>query len=243
MVAAAALVIACAPVAHGASGGDAAVVKTDSAAVHVAASNRASVVAWLERGTTVTIHLTVTGADGEWCRVTNGAEVRVAGFVRCAALDRAPSPRTARSAESMKQNPGEPVTLPLQVAGNLAVVSITLEQRQPAYMLVDTAASATIITPVTLRLLGLSIPDDAPRRELSVVGGRKIEVPFVRLSSLGVGTAMVRDVEVGVYDVVPQAPVVDGLLGGDILQRLRSTLDGGARQLHLGPLRPGGMRQ
>jgi predicted aspartyl protease len=122
-------------------------------------------------------------------------------------------------------------------------VSITLEQRQPAFMLIDTGASATIITPVMLRLLGLSVPEDAPRRELRVAGGRKIEVPFVRLASIGLGDTILRDVEVGVYDVAPQAPVVDGLLGGDILQRFRPRLDADARQLHLVPLRTRGARQ
>lgn len=237
VLAAVALVISGAAAAQGASAGDPAVVKTDAVAVHTAASNRSPVVAWLTRGTAVSIDLTMTGPDGEWCRVTNDVAVML-GFVRCTTLDRVPTPRSARgSADAMKQVPGAPV------AGKLAIVSITLEQRQPAFMLIDTGASATIITPVMLRVLGLSIPPDAPRRELTVVGGRKIEAPFVRLSSLGLGTTVVRDVEVGVYDVVPQAPVVDGVLGGDILQRFRSTLDAGARQLRLVPLRTRGTRE
>ena len=60
----------------------------------------------------------------------------------------------------------------------------------------------------------------------------------MRLSSLSVGSAIVRDVEVGVYDIAPQAPVVDGLLGGDILQRFSATIDAAARRLRLAPLTP-----
>jgi len=131
-----------------------------------------------------------------------------------------------------------PVTVPIHVAGNLAVVSAVLEQRETAFLLIDSGSSATIITPVMLRLLGLAVTADAPRRELAVIGGRKIEVPFVRLSSLSVGTAVVRNIEVGVYDVAPQAPVVDGLLGGDVLQRFRATVDAGSRRLHLAPVTP-----
>src|SRR5262249_279748 len=122
------------------------------------------------------------------------------------------------------------------VAGNLAVVSVALEGRQMAFLLIDSGASSTIITPVMLRLLGLAVPPDAPRRQLAVIGGRKIDVPFVRLSSLSVGSPLVRHVEVGVYDVAPQAPVVDGLLGGDILHRFSASVDPVARRLRLVPL-------
>jgi hypothetical protein len=236
-LAAAALVIAWAAAAAGAPAGDPAIVKTDGVAVHARTSTHSAVVARLKRGTAVTIDLTMAGPEGDWCRITEDVAVAPLGFVPCAALDRVPTPRSGRAAGSpIAPSGGAPVTVPIHVVGNLAIVSTTLEGRQTALMLIDSGASATIITPVMLRLLGLSVAPDAPRRELAVVGGGKIEVPFVRLSSLGVGSAVVRDIEVGVYDVVPQAPVVDGLLGGDVLQRFRATMDAGARRLHLVPL-------
>jgi hypothetical protein len=188
----------------------------------------------------VTIDLTIGGrADGEWCRVTEEGARAPLGFVRCGSLDRVPTPRGGQAtAPPLRASLAAPVIVPIHVVGTLAVVSVALEQRETAFLLIDSGASATIITPVMLRLLGLAVAPDAPRRELAVVGGRKIEIPFVRLSSLSVGSAVVRDVEVGVYDIAPQAPVVDGLLGGDILQRFSATIDAAARRLRLVPLTP-----
>jgi hypothetical protein len=62
-------------------------------------------------------------------------------------------------------------------------------------------------------------------------------VPFVKNVSIKVGSATMSDQEVGVYEINPNAPVLDGLLGGDFLQRYRMTLDRSARQMKLEPLR------
>jgi hypothetical protein len=223
----------------GASTGDEAIVNSEGLTVYAQTSARSPVVTTLKRGTAVTIDLTIGRPDGDWCRITEEMAGAALGFVRCASLDRVPTRRGGQAtAPPLRPSIAAPVIMPIHVAGNLAVVSVALEQRQTAFLLIDSGASATIITPVMLRLLGLAVAPDAPRRELAVIGGRKIEVPFVRLSSLSVGSAVVRDVEVGVYDIAPQAPVVDGLLGGDILQRFSATVDAAARRLRLAPLTP-----
>jgi hypothetical protein len=40
----------------------------------------------------------------------------------------------------------------------------------------------------------------------------------------------------GVYEILPDEPMIDGLLGGDFLQRFRVTLDRTAKQMRLEPL-------
>ena len=60
-------------------------------------------------------------------------------------------------------------------------------------------------------------------------------MPFVKIATLRVGETM-KDREVGVYEIDPEAPVIDGLLGGDFLQRFRVTLDRTAKQMRLAPL-------
>ena len=239
------LVIAAASAVAGAPATGRAIVNGDNVLVFASGSARSAVVARLERGAEVTIEMTTTGPDGEWCQITEGSAAMPVGFVPCGTLDRMPTPPAGRASAGapMPRAIGPPTSVPIHIAGNLSIVSVNLEGRQPAFMLIDSGASSTIITPVMLRLLGLSVAPDAPRRKLAVVGGRRIDVAFVRLSSLSMGSAVVRDVEVGVYDVAPQVPVVDGLLGGDVLQRFRATVDAGARRLHLVPLPVAGPRR
>jgi hypothetical protein len=91
--------------------------------------------------------------------------------------------------------------------------------------LVDTGATHTILTPTLARRLDLKVPDDAPRQDVTVFGGRKISVPFIRVRRVAVGTASVPDISVAIYDAFPDARVIDGVLGTDFLHRFRMTLD------------------
>jgi hypothetical protein len=54
-----------------------------------------------------------------------------------------------------------------------------------------------------LKRLELAIPADAPRRKLMVVGGEKLDVPFIRIATIAIGEAILKDQEVGVYDIDP----------------------------------------
>ena len=105
-----------------------------------------------------------------------------------------------------------------------------------ALLIVDTGASATILTPRLLQRLDLVVPADAPRRTLTVMGGEKLDVPFIRVTTIGIGDAVLKDREVGVWDVDPQSPILGGLLGGDILHRFRVMLDRVAKRMLLEPL-------
>jgi hypothetical protein len=130
----------------------------------------------------------------------------------------------------------QPTIVPVSFVSNVILVSVTLAGKERATLLLDTGASRTAITPDMARQLGISPSDEAPRKTLVVFGGRKIEVPFVELSSIQVGDALVRNLEVGVSVVNPDAPMVDGVLGGDFLRHFKVTVDRAAGRLKLEPL-------
>ena len=129
-----------------------------------------------------------------------------------------------------------PTSVQIHLVQNLTLLHATFNRSQRAVLIVDTGASLSLITPLLLTRLGLSIPKDAPRREVSVVGGQRIEVPLIIISSLQVGDARVENLEVAVSEVALEAPEIGGLLGGDVLHRFRITLDKNVRRMILEPL-------
>jgi predicted aspartyl protease len=131
-----------------------------------------------------------------------------------------------------------PVDVPIQLVGNVALVAATINDASgAALMIVDTGATSTILTPRLLSRLGMVVPANAPKRKIRVVGGQTLDVPFIRIAKVQVRAAAMNDQEVGVYDIYPDSPIIDGLLGGDFLHRFRVTLDRNAKQMRLEPLR------
>ncbi len=127
--------------------------------------------------------------------------------------------------------------VPLEIAGgNAMLVHARVNRSQGALLLVDTGAGSTVIRPLLLERLGMSVPANAPRQRVAIPSGLTIEVPRVSLS-LQVGDAHVENLEVGVFDVAPQAPDLDGFLGADFLQRFKVTFDRTARRMILEPLK------
>lgn len=126
-------------------------------------------------------------------------------------------------------------TVPIEVAGNAMAVRATVNRSQRVLLLVDSGAAATLIRPLVLRRLGISIPPDAPRRRLTVVGGQTLDVPFITVA-VQVGDATIEHLAVGVAEALPGAPDLDGLLGADFLQRFRVILEKSARRMTLEPL-------
>ena len=125
--------------------------------------------------------------------------------------------------------------VPIEVAGTAMLVRVRVNRLQGALMLIDTGASSTVIRPLLLARLGMSVGADAPRHTLMVPSGSTIEVPFVTLT-VQVGDATVENLDVGVFDAMSDAPDLDGFLGADFLQRFKVTLERQARQMILEPL-------
>jgi hypothetical protein len=127
----------------------------------------------------------------------------------------------------------KPTPVPIRIVKNAIYVKATLNQKEDATLLLDTGASITMITPGAAELLGISPKKDAPKGTITLVGEKTIEAPFVSLSKIKVGDAVVNNLRVGVYSVFPNKPLVDGILGADFLRHFTVTVDHNIRQLRL----------
>ncbi|MBI2153912.1 MAG: retropepsin-like domain-containing protein [Candidatus Rokubacteria bacterium] len=123
---------------------------------------------------------------------------------------------------------------------NITLIYVTMrtaiERWEGGVFIVDTGSSSTIVAPLLITRLGLSVPANAPRKPIHLLGGQKIEVPFIRVDAIRVGQATLESVEVGVYEVAPEAPAIEGVLGGDFLHHFRVTIDKAAGRMQLEPL-------
>jgi hypothetical protein len=137
----------------------------------------------------------------------------------------APPPARSGAAPSHASS-SEPVVIPITVASNLVLVPVTFNGSHGGTMLLDTGASYGLITPALARRLSVVLPPQPTRRQLKLASGQEIDVPFVRLSSVLIGTAEQRELEVGVYEALQFGGLLlDGLLGADVLNRYRVTID------------------
>jgi predicted aspartyl protease len=130
--------------------------------------------------------------------------------------------------------PGRPVpaadgsrqtSIPIVVTGNLIRMELIANGSEHLTLLLDTGASRTILRSTAATRLGVDPPPNAPRWPATLADGRVIVVPYTRLRSLGLGNLTVEDIDVGVYDLLPGAPALDGILGGEILGHFRVTID------------------
>lgn len=145
--------------------------------------------------------------------------------------------RDARDTGELRVTLDAPTRVRIRVVRNITLVEATLNRVQPATLIVDTGAQSTIISPALVKRLGVVVADSDARRQVTVVGGNKLEVPFVKLALLRVGSAKVENLEIGVYEVAPKANGIHGLLGADFLHQFRMTLDRNEGLMYLEPLR------
>ena len=128
-----------------------------------------------------------------------------------------------------------PTTVPLELAGRVLLVRAMVEGTHPVTLLLDTGASLTIVRPQALAAARVEVSRTAPRILGTVVGGRTVAMPYVRLRSLSVGGATVESIDVAAYDATPHRRDVDGLLGGNFLNHFTVTIDRASRLLTLTP--------
>jgi predicted aspartyl protease len=141
---------------------------------------------------------------------------------------RAASPLSTASVPESDSGP-----VPFQTVNNHVLVSALLNRKEHATLLVDTGATHTFLTPDTAKRLGVSPAADAPRRTVTIIGGRQVEVPLVTLSNIAVGRATRENLQIGVLASFPNAPLMDGILGGSFLKDFTMTLDYAASRLRL----------
>lgn len=131
--------------------------------------------------------------------------------------------------------PGGPLrtSVAIEPLGTSFAVVVTIDGTHRARLLVDTGATLTILRPRLVERITGAVEVEGLRPSIIVATGDSVTVRLSRLRSLSVGSFEVQSLHVGVYDVVPQVPDVDGLLGTDFLHRFVLGIDSDARLLSL----------
>jgi clan AA aspartic protease (TIGR02281 family) len=122
-------------------------------------------------------------------------------------------------------------TVDVEPSRGVWVVAVVLNGERRARFLVDTGSSVTVVAPALAKPLGLDRAAPMATIELQTLAGLTAG-PVVTLSSLKVGTTVLRDLPVVIHD---PGPGVDGILGNTVLNRYRVTLDADRRLLQLSP--------
>jgi clan AA aspartic protease, TIGR02281 family len=119
---------------------------------------------------------------------------------------------------------GGGVTVPVTRVGRSLVVQVRINGLREAHLIVDTGADITVLSSDIARDLGLNGNGRGSSMTLNTVGGA-VRADVVRVESLGVGAAEVKNVAVAVHDLPEAQAGVDGLLGLTFLDKFLVTLD------------------
>lgn len=144
------------------------------------------------------------------------------GIRSLAPLLREPVPRNARSEETL---------VALHRARGNWIADVHLNGSRTARFVVDTGASACIISPELAADLGVRPGPGAEMVPMQVVGGVTAG-PRISLASVRVGDAEVENVPAVIHSI---GPGIDGLLGNSFLGRFTVTVDPGRGVLILRP--------
>ena len=124
------------------------------------------------------------------------------------------------------------VTVPVQHVGHVLIVSTQVNGSRDARLILDTGASHTILSHDVAGDLGLLSGRQTRFVTLKTAGG-PVQAELVRVNSIRIADAEVRNSLVAVYDM-PDAPEgVEGLLGLTFLKQFQVTLDTAKGVLHL----------
>ena len=129
------------------------------------------------------------------------------------------------------------VDVPHDNQAGQAVVSVRINDRMQARLLLDTGASLVAISPALARNLGLPV-EGTNRVSTRLADGTVIQTLSVRLAAVTVGDARATDVEALILPAEP-APGIDGLLGVSFLREFVLHYDASAGRLELMSLRSG----
>jgi clan AA aspartic protease (TIGR02281 family) len=126
------------------------------------------------------------------------------------------------------------VEVPLQQVGHLFVVTVRLNGEQDARLIVDTGASHSVVSHRLAMELGLYSDVSMGTVTMNTVGG-SVQAPLVRIKSIRLAEAEVRDSVVVVHDLPDSPGGVEGLLGLSALREFQVTLDPTKKVLSLQP--------
>lgn len=144
------------------------------------------------------------------------------------------SDATYKNEAGIMQDIDEPaeqrIVVNYDASGGTIFVSAVLDRHYPAVFHLDTGASSSMITESDVQHLGVSFEPGRSIRGL-IADGSIVEMPVVRLGSIGLGEAVVEDIEVAVGKM--------RLLGMDFLENFELSINSQAGQLVLVAKDPG----
>jgi predicted aspartyl protease len=172
-------------------------------------------------------HIVLTGTDEQHQSVRVAIDLRLP--------QNPPGPKVGRPKDPSSASVVERPPVPVQIIHHVPLVGAMLNHTEYVTLLLDTGATRTMLTPETARRLRLQPPVEAPKHTAVVTGGQTVEFVIAQLSAIAVGASVVENVPVGIALILPEAPLVDGVLGGDVLQHFNVELDYSASRLRLTP--------
>ena len=155
------------------------------------------------------------------------------GIRSLAPLLREPAPRNARSEANLVSLTalGRKTLVTLRRARGNWIADVNLNGSRTARFIVDTGASACVISPELAADLGIRPGPGAEMIPMQVVGGVTAG-PRITLASVRVGDAEVENVAAVIHSI---GPGIEGLLGNSFLGRFTVTVDPGRSVLILRP--------
>ncbi len=202
------------------------------------------VVAELPAGAQVEVLFTQRGPEGSWAQVALPSGRT--GFVPEQALRRLTSAPQWRSAGHASGGPsvtrqiGEGgLDIPLRRAGGLFLVAARINNQINSYFIVDTGATAVMISEALADQLGIEYGSKPKLKTMTASGF--LESPRIVLDSIHVpdeNGAGVARVEAYVATLPGAPPAIGGLLGQSFLRNFHVTIDAERAVMNLRALRP-----
>lgn len=96
---------------------------------------------------------------------------------------------------------------------------------------VDTGATTTMIPPKAALAIGIHPERSRSSRETITASGKEL-IPIILLPQLRVFETTLRHLTIVCHELPAESPI-DGLLGLDVLTRLRAVLDLGTQAIHI----------
>lgn len=134
-----------------------------------------------------------------------------------------PSPESAIAPRPTNAAPGH-VTVPLQHIGRSLAITARLNGERQARLILDTGATLTLLSRDIARDLGLYSESPSSSALVNTAGGQ-VTVDVMRIGTIEVGGASVRNVPVAIFDLPDAPPNIEGLLGLSFLSHFLVTLD------------------
>ena len=130
------------------------------------------------------------------------------------------------------------ITIAVRRIGQLYVVPVELNGARTAHLILDTGASHTILSQELVRDLALMPSDFRPGLVVLKTAAGSVDAQVVRIDSMKIATAEVKNSSEAVHTVPDFPPGIDGLLGLSFLHQFEVTLDSSKGELRLKKVQP-----